>query len=95
MTFGGFDERPVAFGVTELVVDALEAVQIDEQHGNRLLVPPCERQLLLAVHEEPAAVVEARQVVGQRLRFELRRRACAARARASARAGAPDSPPGP
>ena len=57
----------VAGQMAERVVDVLEAVEVDEQHGEHVAVPPRDRQRVVQPLEERAAVVETRQrvVVGE------------------------------
>ena len=56
----------VAGHVAEGVVDVLEAVEVDEQHGEHATVAAGERQRVIEPLEERGAVVEARQRVVMR-----------------------------
>ena len=62
---GRFDEQHVAGGVAEAVVDLLEAVEVEEQHGEAGPVAAGDEQAGVGVLEEHRAVGEAGEgVVG-------------------------------
>src|SRR5690606_31773513 len=60
---GRFDERAVALGVPERVVDVLEIVEVDESQEQWLPLPAGGPEQLLGLEEEAAPVVQTRQVV--------------------------------
>ncbi len=64
---GRVDQRAVAFVVPELVVDLLHPVQIDEEEQRAPGFALREPQLLPAELHEPAAIVQAREIVSDRL----------------------------
>ena len=61
----------VARPVTELVVDALEAVEIEEDQGDGVIEAPVARDLFLEPDGEEAAIVEVRHFVLERGLAEL------------------------
>src|SRR2546428_13936583 len=65
-------QRLVAHGVAELVVDALEAVQVEYHDGDRVIEPPEARDLLLEAEREEASIVESGHLVLERGFLELR-----------------------
>ena len=68
---GGLDQQLVADRVAERVVHGLEAVQVDEQHAERALVPADPRERLVESVGEHHAVRQARERVVQNLVREL------------------------
>jgi len=58
-------EQPVAGGVTQAVVDDLEAVEVQEEHRHRLGAPPQARQRELDVVHQQRPVGKAGQGIGQ------------------------------
>src|SRR5436190_19720790 len=60
------DQRPVALGMAERVVDGLRPVHVDEHHGGRQVSALGHLQLLLAVREEGPPVAEPGELVDQR-----------------------------
>ena len=65
-------QRVVACAVAECVVDLLESVEIEEEEGDHRAVAAGAIQRLLAEGGKPAAVVEPREIVGEREPLELR-----------------------
>src|SRR4030095_3257885 len=59
-------KRPVARRVTELVVDALHIVEVDEQDDHVAALALRDARVLLAERQQTAPVVEAREIVAQR-----------------------------
>ena len=68
---GRVPEDPVADEVTELVIDGLEVVQIDEETGKRRACPPRPREFLLEAGLQVPAVVKARRRVDEIDFFKL------------------------
>src|SRR5947209_16827685 len=64
-------QRLVADRVAELVVDALEAVQVEHHDGDRVIEPPEARDLLLEAEREEASIVETGDLVLERGLLEL------------------------
>src|SRR5438093_13323398 len=65
-------QRLVADRVAELVVDALEAIEIEDDDGDRVIEPPESRNLLLEAEREEASIVETGDLVLERGLLELR-----------------------
>ena len=70
---GQLEEELVAAGVAERVVDQLEAVEVDEEHGEVGLVLHGDHQLALelVVEERPVAEAGERVVVGEPVELRL------------------------
>ncbi len=68
---GDLLEQVVAHGVAEGVVDQLEIVEVDEQHGGNILVAPCLRDDLFEAHLEQHAVGEPGEFVAVRAQFQF------------------------
>ena len=54
-----FDQQLVACGVAHRVIDLLESVEIDKEHGQGMLAPPDACQRLLGTFDEQLAVGQA------------------------------------
>ena len=67
---GDLDQEGVPRRVTILVVDRLEAVQVDHEHRRQHLVPQADGDRLLQLALEHGAVAEAGQGVGQGQAFQ-------------------------
>jgi hypothetical protein len=68
---GDFGKHEIARGVTETVVDALEVVNIEEDHAERVLVTPSEVLLAVEMFLEVTAVEEACERIGATHPFEF------------------------
>ena len=56
---GRFDEQLVAGGMAQRVIDLLESVEIDKEHGQGMVAAPHARQCLLGSFDEQLAVGQA------------------------------------
>src|SRR5262245_2627768 len=69
---GDAPERLVARGVTELVVDLLQTVQVEQDHRDRVVESAVARDLLREPDGEEAAIVEPGDLVPERVLLEPR-----------------------
>ena len=65
----GFDQRPAPIEMAVIVVDRLEAIEVDEQQRQRPAVSRCALRLASQDLREIPRVVQLRQVVGDRQLF--------------------------
>src|SRR6185369_13013344 len=63
---GRIDQRVVDFVVTKLVVDALHAVEVDEEQQERFFLSAREVEIRRGLFEKTAAIEESGQIVIQR-----------------------------
>ena len=72
---GRLDQQPVAGQVAEAVVDELELVDVEEEHGDLAVGALGSRERVIEAIDEERAVRQSREGIGQGLPYRVCRRA--------------------